>query len=92
LSSALFRRHVVAAAISGAALPQRMRSSAAHRIRRTTDDDEQRPGQSCHMSDARRAELQGLGRTGNIDRPITYEKMAHDAVKLVDHLRLSLER
>jgi hypothetical protein len=44
------------------------------------------------MSDARRAELQGLGRTGNIDRPITYEKMAHDAVKLVDHLRLSLER
>ena len=42
---------------------------------------------TCH--DACRAELQGLGRTGNIDRPITYEKMAHDAVKLVDHLRLS---
>ena len=45
---------------------------------------------TCH--DARRAELRGLGLTGNIDRPITYEKMAHDAVKLVDHLGLSLVR
>ena len=49
----------VAAAISGAALPQRVRSSAAHRIRRTTDDDEQRPGQSCHMS--RRASGRAAG-------------------------------
>ena len=45
---------------------------------------------TCH--DARRAELRGLGLTGNIDRPIMYEKMAHDAVKLVDHLGLSLVR
>jgi hypothetical protein len=62
-------------------------TARSHRIRRTTDDDEQPPGSGLPDVTTRvRAVLQGLGRTGDIDRAITYEQMADDAVKLVDHL------
>src|ERR687885_2601805 len=34
------------------------------------------------------AELQGHGRTADIDRPLTYEQMADDVAGLASHLRL----